>query len=79
MYIFHWAILVYVFNRLVPANTYPVKLILFLPYLFTVYLFAELSFRFYESWFLRLKNRVFSEKKRMVLRQMTSWNPERRW
>ena len=62
MYIFHWAILVYVFNRLVPDQSLLLKFVLFLPYLLVVYLIATVSYRFYESWFIGLKDRLFKDK-----------------
>ena len=58
MYIFHWAILVYVYNRFfITENSY-LKIALFIPYVFLVYLFAELSFRLYESKFIKLKDKL---------------------
>ena len=64
MYIFHWAVLVYIFNRLVPTQNLLFKIILFLPYVLVVYLVAELSFRFYESRFIRLKDLLFRDRDR---------------
>lgn len=63
MYIFHWAILYYVFERLFPTTNFWYKLILFLPYLLAVYLFSELSYRLFESKFIQLKDRFFPDKK----------------
>jgi peptidoglycan/LPS O-acetylase OafA/YrhL len=59
MYIFHWVVLGYIFNRLFPAQTLAQKFLLFLPYVFVVYAVSALSYRFYESWFIMLKNRLF--------------------
>jgi len=39
------------------------KIVFFIPYVFIVYLTAELSFRFYESRFLKLKDSLFLKKK----------------
>jgi peptidoglycan/LPS O-acetylase OafA/YrhL len=62
MYIFHWAILVYGINYIFPKTTYAQKLLVFIPYAAVVYLAAELSYRFYESKFLVLKDRLFPKK-----------------
>jgi peptidoglycan/LPS O-acetylase OafA/YrhL len=59
MYVFHWLILVYVFNHLLPMESYQMKLILFIPYVIVVYLFSSLSYTFFEAWFIRLKDRFF--------------------
>ena len=63
MYVFHWAILVYLFEKLLPASGYVLKLLKFIPYVAVVYFFAEVSFRFFESPFLRLKDVLFPVKK----------------
>lgn len=63
MYIFHWAILVYVFNRYLPAQSFLKKAAVFLPYAFCVYLVAAISFRIFEQPFLRLKDRFFPDGK----------------
>ena len=55
MYLFHWAILVYGFQRFFPVDNIRHKMFLFIPYLLIVYLFAVLSFRYYESPFLKWK------------------------
>ncbi len=57
MYLFHWAVLVYVFERYLPSANLWMKLAWFMPYVATVYLIAELSFRLFESRFLLLKDR----------------------
>lgn len=57
MYIFHWLIFVYVFARLTSHTS---RLLLFIPYALAVYLVAEISYRLYESWFLKWKDRAFS-------------------
>lgn len=62
MYLFHWAILVYVCNRFFTTDNLGLKILIFIPYVFIVYLFAELSFRLYESRFLKLKDSLFTKK-----------------
>lgn len=62
MYIFHWAILVYVYNRFFHTENIYLKLALFIPYVVIVYLFAELSFRLYESKFLKYKDKLSFKK-----------------
>jgi peptidoglycan/LPS O-acetylase OafA/YrhL len=63
MYIFHWAILVYVFNRFLHTDNIYLKIVLFIPYVVVVYLFAEVSFRLYESKFLKLKEKLSYKRK----------------
>jgi len=63
MYLFHWAILEYVCNRIFTTDNLALKVIVFIPYVITVYLFASLSFRVYESQFLKLKDTLFTKKK----------------
>ena len=63
MYLFHWAILVYVCNRFFATENLALKILIFIPYVAVVYLFAELSFRLYESRFLKLKDSLFVKKK----------------
>ena len=62
MYVFHWAILVYVCNRFFTTENLGLKILIFIPYVFVVYLFAEFSFRLYESRFLKLKDSLFTKK-----------------
>ena len=62
MYIFHWAILVYFYNRFFHTDNIYFKLVLFIPYVIIVYLFAEVSFRLYESKFLKLKEKLSFKK-----------------
>jgi peptidoglycan/LPS O-acetylase OafA/YrhL len=62
MYLFHWAILVYIFNHFFATDNLVVKTILFIPYVAGVYLFATLSFKLYESRFLKLKDSLFTKK-----------------
>jgi len=61
MYIFHWGILVYFFNRVFPTENIYLKSALFILYVLIVYLVAKISFTLYESRFLLLKNRLFSK------------------
>jgi peptidoglycan/LPS O-acetylase OafA/YrhL len=63
MYLFHWAILVYVCNRLFVTENFALKILFFIPYTLIVYVIAGLSFRFYESRFLKLKDSLFTKKK----------------
>ncbi len=69
MYVFHWAILVYFFERLLPTTDYSLKLLRFIPYAAVVYLVAQLSFRYFESPFLRLKEVLFPVKKTGEMQQ----------
>jgi len=60
MYIFHWLIYVYIFARLFPVQHLAWQILLFIPYLAAVYGVAALSYRFYESWFLKWKDRLYT-------------------
>ncbi|MGI8952121.1 MAG: acyltransferase family protein [Chitinophagaceae bacterium] len=62
MYIFHWAILVYVFEHFFQPQNMLVRILLFIPYTILVYLFAVLSYRLYESKFIKLKDQLFKTK-----------------
>ncbi|MFL5774143.1 MAG: acyltransferase family protein [Flavisolibacter sp.] len=62
MYIFHWAVFVYIFARFNPSQNAKINLLLFIPYVIAVYLVAEVSYRLYESRFLLLKDRLFPMK-----------------
>jgi peptidoglycan/LPS O-acetylase OafA/YrhL len=66
MYIFHWLIYVYIFARYLKFDSYYLQLLVFLSYVLAVYLVAALSFRFYESYFISLKDRVFVKNKTIV-------------
>ncbi|MBN9385228.1 MAG: acyltransferase [Chitinophagaceae bacterium] len=59
MYVFHWLILVYVIPHLFDMGTYWMKLVTFIPYVAAVYGFSALSYRLYESRFIRMKDRLF--------------------
>lgn len=63
MYIYHWLILIYVFQHHINLGSYQMKVIVFLPYLVTVYLAAEVSYNLYESYFIKLKDKFFVHKK----------------
>jgi peptidoglycan/LPS O-acetylase OafA/YrhL len=62
MYVFHWGVLVYVFKRIYSGDDLMIKILLFIPYLALTYGIAELSYSFYESKFLALKDRLFPKK-----------------
>jgi peptidoglycan/LPS O-acetylase OafA/YrhL len=74
MYIFHWAVLTYVFNRYIPQEGVMMRALVFLPYAASVYLLAELSFRFFESPFLQLKEKLFRSKREGESTLSTSMN-----
>lgn len=59
MYIFHWLIMVYVINSFIKVETPLARIALFIPYVALVYLVSLLSFKLYESPFVRLKDRLF--------------------
>jgi peptidoglycan/LPS O-acetylase OafA/YrhL len=61
MYVFNLAVWMYFFDRLRVGGEQPIwfLLVLFVPYLLIVYGLAELSYRFYEVRFIRLKDRFF--------------------
>ena len=62
MYIFHWAILVYGFERIFGQNSAYSRWLWFPLYVAVVFLVAECSYRFFESKFLVLKDRFFPVK-----------------
>jgi len=57
MYIFHWAFMTYVMARFLPLDRPLVRIVSFLPYVVLVYLFSKLSYKFYESYFIKLKEK----------------------
>ncbi len=59
MYIFHWLIWVYLFTKLFHPESYWMKALLFLPYLLLVYIVSALTFKFFELYFIRLKDKFF--------------------
>ena len=70
MYLFHWAILVYVYNRFFTTENLGLKILVFIPYVFIVYIVAEISFRLYESRFLKLKDSLFTKKQSKKIAQV---------
>jgi len=62
MYVFHWAIYVYVIHRIYSSEHLAIKLLLFIPFLLVTYGFSEVSYRLYESKFLVLKEKFFQKK-----------------
>jgi peptidoglycan/LPS O-acetylase OafA/YrhL len=62
MYVFHWIIVVYFYNRLFHPHQLWVKIALFPLCVLIVYLIAEISFRLYESKFLELKDKLSFKK-----------------
>jgi peptidoglycan/LPS O-acetylase OafA/YrhL len=62
MYIFHWAVFVYIFRSIYENQNLLVKILLFIPYLAITYAISELSYRLYESRFLLMKEKFFPKK-----------------
>ncbi|MBA2746246.1 MAG: acyltransferase [Flavisolibacter sp.] len=62
MYVFHWLVLVYLFERYLMPDHLLGRFLLFIPYVAAVYLLAELSFSFYEARFIRLKDKFFKDR-----------------
>lgn len=58
MYVFHWAILVYFYAKVVSALPNIPRIVLFIPYVGFVYLFAAVSYAFYEKRFIQLKDKI---------------------
>ncbi len=67
MYIFHWIVLVYIFNNIFKPDTYLEKALLFIPYVATVYAISELSYSFFELYFIKLKDKFFTQPKKVNL------------
>jgi len=59
MYIFHWGILVYFWNRFFTSENLLIKTFLFIPYVVLVYLFASLVYKIYEVRFIKMKDNFF--------------------
>jgi len=59
MYIYHWLIWYYLFENVFKPASYVWRLPLFLPYLVVVYLVSAISFKFFESYFIKLKDKFF--------------------
>jgi peptidoglycan/LPS O-acetylase OafA/YrhL len=57
MYIYHWALMTYVMDKLLPMDDKFIRVLSFLPYVALVFLFSKLSFRFFESYFIKLKDK----------------------
>ena len=64
MYVFHWGILLYGFQKLFPTEPMYMKLILFVPYVIVTYYISLLSYNWFESYFMKLKDKLFAEKKK---------------
>jgi peptidoglycan/LPS O-acetylase OafA/YrhL len=64
MYVFHWIVLVYVFNNIFKPETYWMKVLLFVPYVAVTYAVSELSYSFFEVYFIKLKDKFFVQKPR---------------
>lgn len=58
MYVFHWIIVVYFYNHLFHPQNVWVRIALFPLCVLIVYVVAEISFRLYESRFLKLKDKL---------------------
>ena len=59
MYIFHWAVYYYFYDRLFHSDKLLLNILFFIPYAGVVYGVAWVSYRWYESWFIALKDRFF--------------------
>lgn len=57
MYIFHWAFMTYLMDRFLPLDGVLIRLASFVPYVLLVYGASKLSYRFFESYFIKLKDR----------------------
>lgn len=58
MYIFHFFIIVFIYTKIIPGASLWMKMACFVPYVVLVYIVAALSYRFFESYFIRLKAKV---------------------
>jgi peptidoglycan/LPS O-acetylase OafA/YrhL len=68
MYIYHWAILVYLYQPFLHSENLLVKILLFVPYVILVYLIAQLSYNKFELYFIKLKDVYANNKARMALK-----------
>lgn len=59
MYIYHWMIWYYLFEDKIQAHGVVLRASLFIPYIVIVYVVAAVSFKFYETPFIKLKDRYF--------------------
>jgi peptidoglycan/LPS O-acetylase OafA/YrhL len=57
MYIYHWAFMTYVMERYLPIDGSFIRIVSFLPYVVLVFFFSKLSYRFYESYFIKMKDK----------------------
>ncbi len=64
MYVFHWVVLVYIFNNIYKPESIGGKLLMFIPYTITVFLVAKISYNLFEKHFIKLKDRFTPEKKK---------------
>lgn len=62
MYLFHWIVLTYIFYNTIKPETYLLKLLLFIPYVATVYIVSEISYTFFELRFIKMKDKMFIKK-----------------
>lgn len=58
MYIIHWVILAFVFERFINMHVLVNQIIVFIPYCVIVYLAAEISYNGFEKYFMRLKDKL---------------------
>lgn len=58
MYLFHWAILFYGFEKLLGVESYGYKWLMFIPYVGVVYLVSKISFTYIEKPFILLKDKI---------------------
>ncbi len=63
MYVFHWAINIYFYDKFFHTDIIWKKIIFFIPYAIIVYIVAEISFRLYENKFIQLKDKYFAYRK----------------
>jgi peptidoglycan/LPS O-acetylase OafA/YrhL len=63
MYIYHFSVLVYLFDKYLPRHGAVTKTVYFIAYVVIVFVISQISFRFYESWFLRWKDRLYAPRK----------------
>lgn len=59
MYIYHWMIWYYLFEGVFKPVGVKSRLPYFIPFVVVVYIVASLSFKFFESYFIRLKDRWY--------------------
>jgi peptidoglycan/LPS O-acetylase OafA/YrhL len=59
MYVFHWLVLIYLYQRYLMPENVLWRVLLFIPYAATVYGLAAISFHYYEKKFIDLKDKFF--------------------